>query len=290
MRRPGAGFSRFFIALHQGLFKAQGLTVNFVPATSSETAIARQVAGQYDITAGNYVSYIQAQQAGEANLDIFAEGSVMEAGAQTLFTMPDSPVKTLAELKGKTVAINAPNILYLLAASVLAEHGIAPKEVKFVSSYSLPQMPGELKAGAINAAVMPEPFASMAEQQDGAVPLADLNQGATTSFPVEGYVVTKQWAQKYPHTLAAFYRALEQGQQIADNDRAAVENAMEALPKPLAVSADTAGLMSLDEYPVSTGGVGDVDQISLQRVVDVMQQFIGFDPSFKISTMLMGGR
>jgi len=290
LRRPGAGFSRFFIALHQGLFKAQGLTVNFVPATSSETAIARQVAGQYDITAGNYVSYIQAQQAGEANLDIFAEGSVMEAGAQTLFTMPDSPVKTLAELKGKTVAINAPNILYLLAASVLAEHGIAPKEVKFVSSYSLPQMPGELKAGAINAAVMPEPFASMAEQQDGAVPLADLNQGATTSFPVEGYVVTKQWAQKYPHTLAAFYRALEQGQQIADNDRAAVENAMEALPKPLAVSADTAGLMSLDEYPVSTGGVGDVDQISLQRVVDVMQQFIGFDPSFKISTMLMGGR
>jgi hypothetical protein len=48
--------------------------------------------------------------------------------------------------------------------------------------------------------------------------------------------------------------------------------------------------MSLDEYPVSTGGVGDVDQISLQRVVDVMQQFIGFDPSFKVSTMLMGGR
>jgi hypothetical protein len=65
---------------------------------------------------------------------------------------------------------------------------------------------------------------------------------------------------------------------------------MEALPAPLAVSADTAGLMSLDEYPVSTGGVGDVDQISLQRVVDVMQQFIGFDPSFKVSTMLMGGR
>jgi NitT/TauT family transport system substrate-binding protein len=281
----------FFIALHQGLFKAQGLTVKFTPATSSETAIARQVTGQYDITAGNYVSYIQAQQAGEANLDIFAEGSVMEAGAQTLFTMPDSPIKTLAELKSKTIGINAPtNIPYLLAASVLAEHGIAPMEVKFVTSYSFPQMPGELKAGVINAAVMPEPFASVAEQQDGAVPLADLNQGATSSFPVEGYVVTKQWAQRYPNTLAAFYRALEQGQQIADNDRAAVESAMEALPKPLAVSAQTTGLMALDEYPVSTGGVGDVDQISLQQVVDVMQQFIGFDPSFKINTMLMSGR
>jgi hypothetical protein len=26
--------------------------------------------------------------------------------------------------------------------------------------------------------------------------------------PLAGYVVTKQWAEKYPHTLAAFYRAL----------------------------------------------------------------------------------
>lgn len=31
------------------------------------------------------------------------------------------------------------------------------------------------------------------------------------NFPVERYVVTKQWAQKYPRTLAAFDEALEQG-------------------------------------------------------------------------------
>jgi ABC-type nitrate/sulfonate/bicarbonate transport system substrate-binding protein len=53
--------------------------------------------------------------------------------------------------------------------------------------------------------------------------LVDLDQGATTAFPVEGYVVTKQWAVKYPHTLAAFYKALEEGQQIADTSRAAVD-------------------------------------------------------------------
>src|ERR1700733_7508207 len=98
---PAVDSAGFFIALYQGLFKAQGLNVKFVPATSSETAIEDQVKGTYDITGGNYVSYIQAQRAGEANLDIFAEGSVMEAGAQTVYTMPDSPVKTLAGLKNK---------------------------------------------------------------------------------------------------------------------------------------------------------------------------------------------
>jgi len=284
---PALDSAGFFVALYQGLFKAQGLNVRFIPATSSETVIANQVKGVDDITGGNYVSYIQAQQSGEANLDIFAEGSVMEPGAQGIYTMPDSPVRTLAGLKNRTIAINAPkNILYLLASSVLAEHGISPASVKF-ASVPFPEMATELKSGAISAAVMPEPFSSGLEQAEGGIPLVDLNQGATTSFPVEGYVVTKQWAEKYPHTLAAFYTALEQGQQIADTSRAAVEAAMEDVPAPFGVSKVTAAVMGVDSYPVSTGPVGSVDRIRLQRVVNVMQQFIGF-PSFNIDSMLMG--
>ncbi len=285
---PALDSAGFFVALYQGLFKAQGLNVHFIPVTSSETAIADQVAGKYDITAGNYVSYIQAQQRGSANLDIFAEGSVMEPGNQGIYTMPNSPIKTLTELKNQTIAINAPkNILYLLAASVLAEHGISLGSVKF-TSVPFPAMATELKSGAISAAVMPEPFASGTQQAEGGIPLVDLDQGATTAFPVEGYVVTKQWAVKYPHTLAAFYKALEQGQQIADTSRAAVEAAMEDVPAPFGVSKITAAVMALDSYPVSTGPVGSVDKVRLQRVVDVMQQFIGF-PSFNINSMLMGG-
>ena len=290
---PAVDSAGFFIALYDGLFTAQGLHVTFVPATSSETAISQQVKGNYDITGGNYVSYIQAQQANLANLDIFAEASVMEPGAQALYTMPGSPIRTLADLKGRTVGINAPyNILYLLAASVLSEHGISPGHVNFIDKYPLPQMPAELKAGVINAAVLPEPFATIAEETDGAVPVADFNQGATTSFPVEGYVVTKLWALKHPHTLAAFYRALEQGQRIADTNRAAVEQAMEELPMkpvPLGVSKETAALMSLDQYPFSSGPVGTVDKIRLQRVVDVMHQFLGFPQDFNINSMLLNG-
>jgi NitT/TauT family transport system substrate-binding protein len=204
--------------------------------------------------------------------------------------MPNSPIRSLADLRGRTIAINAPdNILYLLAASVLTEHGISPTDVHFVTKYGLPQLPAELDAGTIDAAVLPEPFASIAEESYGAVPLADLNQGATTSFPVEGYVATKQWAKQNPRTLAAFYRALEEGQQIADTNRAAVEQAMEQLPAPLGLSKQTAALMSVDEYPVSTGPVGSVDKARLQRVVDVMRQFLGFDQSFTIDSMLMNG-
>jgi NitT/TauT family transport system substrate-binding protein len=285
---PALDSAGFFVALYHGLFKAQGLNVTFRPATSSETVIAGQAKGVYDITGGNYVSYIQAQQRGEANLYIFAEGSVMQPGAQGIYTMPDSPVRTLDDLKGKTIAINAKkNILYLLAASVLAGHGMKPGSVRF-ANVPFPSMPTALKARTISAAVLPEPFASGAEEAEGVVPLADLDQGATTSFPVAGYVVTKQWAAKNPHTLAAFYRALEEGQHLADTSRAWVEQAMMDLPVPFGVSRETAAVLALDSYPFSDGPVGSVDRVRLERVVNVMRQFIQF-PKFNIDSMLMNG-
>ena len=221
---PALDSAGFFVALYGGLFKAQGLNVHFTPATSSETVIADQAKGIYDITGGNYVSYIQAQQQGEANLYIFAEGSVMEPGSQGIYAMPDSKVTDLAGLKGKTVAINAPkNILYLLAASVLAEHGLSPESVKFVSNVPFPLMSGELKSGAVSAALLPEPFASGAEMGDGAVPLVDLDQGATMSFPIAGYVVTKQWADqtrtRWPRSTGRWKKASRSRTTAASRSR-----------------------------------------------------------------------
>src|SRR6266550_3752637 len=49
---PALDSAGFFIALYGGLFKAHGLNVHFTPATSSETVIADQVKGQFDITLG----------------------------------------------------------------------------------------------------------------------------------------------------------------------------------------------------------------------------------------------
>jgi hypothetical protein len=62
---------------------------------------------------------------------------------------------------------------------------------------------------------------------------------------------------------------------------------MEDLPSSLGLNKTTAALMSLDQYPVSSGPVGTVDKIRLQQVVNVMQQFLGFDPGFNIDSMLV---
>jgi NitT/TauT family transport system substrate-binding protein len=297
---PAVDSAGFFVALHEGLFAARGLNVSFIPAVSSETVIDAQALDEptdrIDISCGNYVSYLQAQQNYDlgqrssstsdatvaADLDIFAEGSVMEAGTQGLYVMPGSHISTLAGLEGKTVGVNAPgNILYLLVASALADHGLRPSGVHF-AYYSLPDMAMELEDGKIAAAVLPEPFGTQAEQSTGVTMIADLDQGATAAFPVQGCAVTRQWAAAHPVTLAAFRAAFEQGQQIADANRSVVEQSMEALKAPLGVSRVTAAMMALDSYPV-----GPVDTVRIQRVADVMREFLGF-PVFDARSMIGG--
>jgi NitT/TauT family transport system substrate-binding protein len=292
---PAMDSAGFFIALHDGLFAREGLTINYSPAISSETAVAQQLKGQLDITGGNYVSYVNEAAVNHAPIEVIAEGSIMQQGAQTIFTMPSSKITTLAQLKGHLVGVNAPgNIDYLLGVSVLSENNISPSSVEFPNAtmkafaatggaIPFPFMAGDLASGKIAAAIMPEPFASQAEQEYGAVPLADLNQGATTDFPIEGYVVTKQWAAQNPNTLKRFLAALEIGQEISDSDRGAVEQAFEAIKGPQngQVTAGIAAVMALDNYPIG------VDATRIQRVADVMYQFGVLKTRFNVSSMLL---
>jgi NitT/TauT family transport system substrate-binding protein len=281
---PAVDSGGFFVALHEGLFKQQGLTINYSPATSSDTVINQQVAGKYDVTGGNYVSYIQHYVQDRQQLEIIAEGSVMQQGSQAIYTLPTSKIKSLAELKGQVLGINAPhNINYLLAASVLTENGVTLGTVRFPAQpIPFPVMAQQLAAGKIAAAAMPEPFATAAEQQYGAVKLADLNQGATEEFPIQGYVVTRAWAKANPNTLKAFVTALEQGQEIADTSRPAVEQAMESLNGPMngQIPPIVAAVMALNNYPIS------IDRTRLQRVPDVMLQFGLLRTRFDIGQML----
>lgn len=295
---PAMDSAGFFVALDQGYFAREGLTINYTPATSSEFAVGEQVAGTQDITGGNYVSYIQEVAQRHQPLEVIAEASIMGPGSQMLFTPASSTIKTLAGLAGKTIAVNAPNnIDYLLDVSVLSENGINVDtgHVHFPGNpVPFPTMAQTLESGGqFAAATMPEPFASLAEQDFGMAPLADLNQGATSNFPIEGYVVTKAWAAKYPNTLKRFLIALEEGQVKADTDRTLVEHAFTHIKGPGGstdpaaaarygrVSPQIAAVMALNTYPVG------ISRTRLQRVANVMQQYGLLDGHFDVSAMIM---
>jgi NitT/TauT family transport system substrate-binding protein len=280
----------FFVALHQGLFAQEGLRVNYSPAFS-DSIIAGQAKGQYDITGMNYVSYVEAQVHHVANLRIFAEGSLLQDGSDVIMVMPHSRVQSLQDLKGHVLGVNTTaNIGYLLVASMLAQDGLSmrigsrpsPNSVTLPADTNFPFPASQpLISGQVSAAIMSEPFATQLAEQYGASIIADTNSGATSQFPIDGYAVTKAWANANPNTLKAFDTALEVGQQIADTDRQAVEAAFVALPQGQGhVDPRAAALMALSNYPLG------VTPARLQRVADVMQQFGFLKSRFDIKQLL----
>ena len=263
---PAADLAGLYVALDKKLFAQQGLHVTIKKIPSSQAVIAAQLNGQVDISAGSYVPYIAAQAAG-ARFRILAEASTLRPDSRALVVPANSNVTSVAGLVGKKIGVNGTNSIgTLLISALLQENGISPRKVDFVTDQKgFPAMPGRLQQGEWQAAFLAEPYVTIAGEQYGDRILADFDQGATTNFPIDGYVVTQAWAKRHPKTVVAFVRAIEEGQTIAANDSTA---AQVAIGKADQLSPMVTGVMALPDFPI-----GPVDEKGIEREATVMLQF-----------------
>src|ERR1700684_200788 len=233
---PASEEGGLYVADYEGFFAQQGLTVKIKPITGGEADIRYPQAGRRDLVEANYVSFILAQRAGKfdgkpASMRIIAAGSELQPGSEALYVMPDSKFKTVASL-GKyhaRVGLNTPNdVGDVMVGALLEDTGYKLKDIKqVIPAGGFPTLLKLLPAGKVDAIWLPEPLGTIAEQDLGAVPLADFDQGSMQNFPFTGYIGTAQWVRNHPSAVAAFLRALDEGQEIADTDREVVESAME---------------------------------------------------------------
>jgi NitT/TauT family transport system substrate-binding protein len=249
-----------YIAQQRGFFAQEGLHVQILPAISSADVIKQQLAGQWDITAGAYPSYIIADEKQHANLKVLVAGSTMAPNVQEIVVPPGSRITKMSQLAGQTITLNAlDNIGQLLVESMLQDNAVNGN-VKY-NVRKFPDMGKELAQHKLTAAWLPEPFISEDEEQYGVQPLADANQGAAESLPIEGYVATQSWLNKYPHTAEAFKIALEKGQAVAAGNLDAVQKAMTAFA---GVPKLAASVLPSPGFPV------DTQAGPLQRVISLM--------------------
>jgi NitT/TauT family transport system substrate-binding protein len=286
---PTADETGLYIAQDLGYFAQMGLTVKIVPTGGGELTVPDLKGGTADLVAANYVSFIQAQVGGKVNLRIVANGSQMQPGNQGLYVMPGSPITSVAGLVSHhaSVGVNTQNnIGTLLIGSLLQDHGYQLKDVSlFAPKGSGPAfnpfgaLITDLAKHTISAAWLPEPFGTIAEQQNGAVKIADFDSGSLTNFPIGVYLGTAAWVQAHPNTIAAFLHGLQEGQQKADVDRSQVEASLVThtlAPNGMSQRAakQIASLMTLDTYPLN------MDIPTMQRVSNAMFEF-GLEPTLK---------
>jgi NitT/TauT family transport system substrate-binding protein len=277
---PVADEAGLYVAQYEGFFKQAGLTVTIKPITGGEAAISDLQSNAAQFVGGNYVSFILAQIAGKfngkpASFRIVAAGSEVTPGTEVLYAMPRSPYQSVPELARHhaSIGLNTTNdIGQVLFGALYAAQGysFSADATPDIPAQGFPALLKQLLAGQVDAAWLPQPFGTMAEE-DGAVQLADLDSGATVDFPFTGYIGSTGWVRSHPRTVTAFVRALTEGQQVADTSRGVAEAAFERYVGVPKVVADA---MPFDTYPLGM----DIPQ--LQRVPDDMLEF-GLTPHLR---------
>jgi NitT/TauT family transport system substrate-binding protein len=284
---PAAEEGGLYVAQAQGFFAQFGLTVKINSIAGAESGIPDLQSGHAQLIAGNYVPFIMAQRAGSfdrkpVSIRIIAAGSEIQPGSEALYVLPHSRFQTLAELARARARIGlnaADDAGGMMVGALLAQAGYRLGAVRqVIPAAGFPALLGLLSSGRVDAAWLPQPLGETAEQRMGALPIADFDQGSLQDFPFTGYLGSTQWVRAHPATVTAFLRALNEGQRLADTDRAAVESAMERYTGVPPVIADT---MAIDSYPL------EVDVPQLQRVADSMYEF-GLTPGAKAPYRVAG--
>ncbi|MFC4913935.1 ABC transporter substrate-binding protein [Actinomadura gamaensis] len=251
------------IAVNKGYFKAEGLNVKMEPIQGGAVGNQRLMAGSLDITMTNYVSAFLAREKGTM-IKIVADAAEARPDLFPLVVTKDSPIKSVADLKGKKIAVNTlRNVGELAVVSTLKLNDVDAKDVHFVE-YGFPEMAGALQKGAVDAAWITEPFLTSGRAKFGLRTIADTMTGATANLPMAGWGVTEKFAKQNPHTIAAFQRAIAKAQQLAASNRPELNQTITGYAK---IDPQLVKIITLPGYPIT------LNPARIQRVPDLMARF-----------------
>ncbi|SFK91489.1 ABC transporter substrate-binding protein [Geodermatophilus ruber] len=243
---PLADLAPLYLAIEEGYFEDEGITVEPAVASGGAAQIAGMIAGDIDLTYSNYVSIVEAAEQG-LPLRIVRENN--RSGPQGIYAAADSGITRPADLAGQRIAINSlGNIQELTARAVLDSHGVDPDSLEFVE---LPpsDMPAALAEGAVDAAWLVEPFLTLVEQRGEAARIVSAFEGPTEDLPVAGWTATQQFVEQNPNTVAAFVRAMDQAMQLAADEP---ERLAGIIPTYTELSPELAGQLSTPGLAVTS--------------------------------------
>ena len=190
-----------------GYFKEVGLDVEISLFQSGPVIAPAVIGGTLDVGAANIASIAAARERG-LPLKFFAPASI---ATQTTLTDPvmvrkDSPVKSAADLNGKTVAIVAMKTMQHAAFLLWVDkHGGDSKTIKMIE-IPFPEMVAALDSGRVDAAIPSEPFASMGLAANRL--LGSVYGSLPATILVFGFFSTDAWLEAHPDLAVKFAGAI----------------------------------------------------------------------------------
>lgn len=190
------------------LFKNAGKSYNptFIKTRGSALVLTAMAAGEIDLGVLSTVAFASGLQ--NAKLPLVAVADLVQDGPwfSAIFGVKeDSPIKSVKDLKGKTIAVNAfGGAVDAAARSMVVKNGFTPgKDVNFVEG-RFPAQEAMVRAGKVDVATFIAPFWDRARKKGGIRPLFT-SKDAIGNSQFLFWVVRKDFLAKNRAVLVDFF-------------------------------------------------------------------------------------
>lgn len=169
--RPLQTWASLFIAEKEGLFARQGIRIEWVPQSGGGRAMVTLISGEIQVgPEAASAAFFNAVARGErvrivADKGYIAPGSSIFSSLVVRKDLAGSAVKTIADLRGRRIAINAMgSTSHYILSKILALGGLRIEDV------DLHRMPTEaavaaMAGRAVDAVMIPEPWVTQLKEQ-----------------------------------------------------------------------------------------------------------------------------
>jgi ABC-type nitrate/sulfonate/bicarbonate transport system substrate-binding protein len=243
-----------WLAQDLSLYDKYGLDVKVIHARGA-TPVQAVVSGSVEFGAFSGSSTIAANLAGSDMVFVAAKPNF---SVISVWTKKDSPLKSLAELRGKTLGVTrAGSATHAIARLALRNAGVGDKEVKFLHHGGLPEIFASLDQGLVDVAFASAPRPGFREMVDLSTLKVPFLQGAIE--------VRREFLQSRRSVVLSFLRAYLESIKTA-KDRP--ELAIASVAKRLRVTPEIAR----SGYPPHARALEDVPYVrtdSVQAIVDL---------------------
>lgn len=206
---PLSIYAPLYVAYDKGYYADEGLDVELKSFTNGTDMTVLTATNQLNIgLTGVGPAYWNAV-AQDLPLKIIAPGHAEGSPVASPLMISkkaceDGTIKSVADLKGKKVSVNAPGATELWLGKALETGGLTIADID-LQYLTFPDAVTALDSGALDAAIVGEPVATKAEQDGLAVRLL-------SDFPVQGIWPTmvfgnQDWLQANPAAAVGFVRA-----------------------------------------------------------------------------------
>jgi NitT/TauT family transport system substrate-binding protein len=242
---PSLDYAPMFLGLRLGVFKKHGLELKIQYVYTGAGLFAAVTSGAVDLATNSPTAGSNAISNGLPIRMLTAADYQPIQGNTEVLVKADSPIRTFADLAGKTVAtINLQGLFHLGLSYAVEQAGVDPKSIKALAMSPADEGPA-LLAGRVDAIVLQDPFLTINLEQGGFRSLGNPFKVFPFRVPVGAFWASNEGIEKNADLLRSFLAAWKECVAIAKRRPGATRS---VVTRYTAVTSDLAGKITMPDY------------------------------------------